>query len=209
MRIADIITLFRSFLVFPIAYLIIIKFNPFLLILLILFMFVLDGVDGFAAVKYSKEKITFSDYLRAAFGNKVLKEKIKNLKHEIAKKNKYGARLDVAGDRTIEYVFWILFTYLNIIPLFIIFIIVIRNSFVDALMAAKGTSSKMKSRFARLFYSSNSSRALSAVLKILTFSYLSLVYISNFPLIYGEILTALFVIFAVLRGIAEVYESFI
>ncbi|MGC8648662.1 MAG: hypothetical protein ACP5UN_00350 [Candidatus Micrarchaeia archaeon] len=209
MRSADIITLFRGFLVFPIIYLILIKFNPLITILLIIFMFALDGIDGFAAIKDSKAKITFKDYIYASLGNKVLKEKIKKLKLNISKTNKYGARLDIASDRTIEYVFWILFTYLNIIPLFIIFIVVIRNSFVDALMAAKGTSSKMKSKIAKAFYSSNLSRSTSTLLKVFAFSYLALVYIANYPLFYGQIIVALLIIFIIIRGIAEIYEGII
>ncbi len=213
LRSADIITLFRIILVFFILYFVIIKLNSIIIIFILLIMFALDGVDGFAAVKeagkLNNKKITFVKYIKAAIGNQKYKKEIIELKQNITKLSKYGPRLDVAGDRIIEYSFWILFTYLNIIPLFVILIIIVRNSFADALMAAKGTSAKLKSKFARRLYSSNISRASSSILKILTFSYLIIVYINGYPILPGFVLVALLVIFIVIRGISEVYEGII
>ncbi|MGC8694175.1 MAG: hypothetical protein ACP5RI_00970 [Candidatus Micrarchaeia archaeon] len=213
MRSADIITLFRTILVFFIIYFVLIKLNSILVILILLFMFALDGIDGFAAVKevgkLNNKKITFKKYIKAAFGNSKYKKEVVELKHKAAEISKHGQRLDIAGDRIIEYSLWILFTYLNILPLFVILIIVIRNSFADAFMACKGTSAKLKSRYAKYLYSSNISRALSTLFKILSFSYLVLVYINNYPILPGFIIVAISLIFIIIRGAAEIYEGII
>ena len=113
----------------------------------------------------------------------------------------------IAGDRVVEYSFWIVYTYVNVIPLFVLLIIVLRHSFVDALMGSKGTSSKMKTKFGNFMYASTIGRGGINVLKFLTFSYLAFVYIWNAPLIIGYILTAALVLYIMLRGLAEIMES--
>ncbi len=186
MRYADLLTLFRTGLIFLVVYLVLIHFNVIITLLIILVMFGLDGLDGSIA-RYEIKKM-----------------------HK--QPSKYGARLDVAGDRVIEYVFWILFVFVHIIPLFVILLIIIRHSFADAFMAAKGTSSKMKSNFARIVYSSNIGRGGINIVKIITFSYLSWLYITqnflikNYMLI-GYVLTGILVGYILLRGIAEIYET--
>jgi hypothetical protein len=74
-------------------------------------------------------------------------------------------------------------------------------------MGRRGTSSRIKTRFARLVYASKSSRLIANVLKALTFSYLMLVYISGWNLQVGYALSALLVMFVTLRGVAEIRES--
>ncbi len=209
MRMADAITLFRTLLVFPIAYLIIIKFNPILTIFLIIIMFILDAIDGYAAVvEATKGNYSLFEYLRATvLRDEKAKARLRELKSKLKGLSKHGSRLDVAGDRVTEYVFWITFTYLNVIPLFVIFLVVLRHSFVDAIMGSKGTSSKLKTKFARLVYGSDLSRSTIGALKVITFSYLVLVYVSRFPIVIGYILVALLVGYILLRGIAEFYES--
>ena len=186
MRYADILTLFRTGLVFLIVYFVLIHFSAIITLFVILLMFGLDGLDGTVA-RYEVHKL-----------------------HK--KPSKYGARLDVAGDRVTEYVFWILFVFVHIIPMFILLLIVIRHSFADAFMAAKGTSSKMKSKFAKIVYSSNIGRGGVNVVKIITFSYLSWLYITqnflnaNYMMV-GWILTGVLFVYIMVRGIAEIYES--
>lgn len=187
MKYADLLTLFRTALIFIIVYFVLIQFNALLTIFIILLMFGLDGVDGIVAryeIKCGKPK------------------------------SNYGARLDIAGDRVIEFVFWILFVYIHLIPLFILLLIVFRHSFADAFMVAKGTSSKMITKFARIVYSSNIGRGGVNIVKIITFSYLSWLYISNMfkvsnYLIIGYILIGILFSYIMLRGIAQMYESII
>ena len=208
MRQADAATLIRTFMVFAIVYMIFVKFNAIVTIILIAVMYALDGFDGYLAVhEVSGGEVGFIDYVRAALGNKKVMERVRELKHRISASNAYGARLDVAGDRVIEYTFWIFFTYLSIIPLWALLLVVLRHSFADAFMAARGTSSKMKSRFAIAVYSSNVSRALVNILKFLAFAYLVLVYVSSYPILPGYVLVGALFAMVMLRGAAEIYEG--
>ncbi len=165
--------------VFLVAYMIFVKYSPLLTISLIIIMFLLDAVDGYIA------------------------------KHIDKKSSPFGPRIDVAGDRITEYTFWVIFTYLNIIPLFVILLVIIRHSVADAFMGFKGTSSKLKTSFARAVYGSGIGRGGVGVVKVITFSYLALVYMTNYqyPILVGYALTAILVVYILLRGAAEVYES--
>lgn len=208
MRSADASTILRILLVLFVIYLVILKVNPIITITLLAIAFILDGVDGYLAIRESsKGKISLSMYINYALGSKENAKQIKSIKQNIGKTAKHGPRFDVAADRITEYSFWILFTFLNIIPLFVILIIIIRHSLVDAFLGAKGTSSKAKSSAARIFYTSNASRALINVLKFVTFSYLILVFTAAFPIYIGYILVFLTVLLIVIRGTAEIYES--
>jgi len=208
MRSADQTTILRILLVLLVLYLAIIRFNPFVSIILLALAFLLDGVDGYLALReVSKGKITASMYLNYSMGNKKYSKKIKSFKSDIEKTAKYGPRFDVAADRITEYSFWAVFTVLGIVPLFILIIVIIRHSIADAFLGLKGTSSKMQSGIAKALYSSNISRSGINVLKFVTFSYMILVFVSGYPIIIAYVLIALLVIFILLRGIAEVYES--
>ncbi len=208
MRSADLITLVRTFLVFPIVYLIFVKFNPVAILLLMLIMFVLDALDGFAAVgEASSGKVTFFDYLSAVSGNPAKKKLVSRYKNSISIKYSYSGRLDIAGDRVIEYVLWITFVYLTLIPIWVLFIVVLRHSFVDAMFAVKGTSSRLKNRFASALYTSALGRFFGAALKGMAFGYLVLVYVWGWPLTVGYVLVATAVIYILIRGIADIYEA--
>ncbi len=208
MRSADESTILRIGLVLFVIYLIIIKVSPVISILLLAFAFILDGVDGYLALKeQSKGQITLSMYIDYSLGNKNYQKKIRALKESIEKTAKYGPRFDVAADRIAEYSFWALFTVLGIVPLFVLIIVIIRHSIADAFLGIKGTSSKMKTGFARAIYASNISRGAINALKFITFSYLILVFVSGYPIIPAYILIFVLVLFIVIRGAAEVYES--
>jgi phosphatidylglycerophosphate synthase len=209
MRSADAVTLIRVGMIIAAAYLILIKFNPILILLIIAVAMLLDAVDGYFAVReVSKGKVSFPMYLSAASGNARAAATVKGYKKKVAAVSRYGARMDVAGDRAVEYILWITYTYVNVVPLFVIFIIVIRHSFVDAVMAARGTSSKMKTKFAQVVYSSNLFRGGINVVKFITFGYLAFAYIWNYPLWIGYVLTAILVIYILVRGAAELNEAY-
>jgi phosphatidylglycerophosphate synthase len=209
MRNADLATILRIALVIFVIYLILIKFNPAVSIILLAVAFALDGVDGYLALReISKGRISAKMYLEYSLGDRKNAKMIKEFKHNIEKSAKYGPRLDVAGDRILEYCFWVVFTYLDIVPLFVLLIIIIRHSLADAFLGVKGTSSKTKSSIAKMLYTSSASRAFANILKFVTFSYLILVYVSAYPIIPAYVLIALLTIWIVARGAAEVYESF-
>lgn len=202
MRIADFLTLVRIILVFVIGYFIIIKLSAVLVVLLMVLMFVMDNLDGYFALSVRPSMSDFISYIRhEATGRERSSEKSSK------KPPKYGAYLDIAGDRITEYTFWIIFTYLSILPLFVVLIIVVRNSLSDAFTASKGkTFSEMKSAFGRIA-SSHISRGLYGTLKAVNFIYLSLVFILGWPIWIGYLLTAIVVVFSLFRGSAEVYEA--
>ena len=208
MRSADAATLIRTFMVFLVVYMLLMKINPWVTIFVILIMYLLDGFDGYLAIRSaSKGVISFSSYLKVALSkDEKEKEKMAHFKQLAKREAKFGPRIDIAGDRVIEYTFWIIFTYLRLIPLFVVFIVIFRHAFVDALMASRGTSSKPRTKFAKIIYSSNIGRGGINVVKFFAFAYLVLVYVSNYPLWVGLVLVAILVIYIVLRGIAEAYD---
>ena len=123
------------------------------------------------------------------------------------RKTTYGARLDIAGDRAIEYVFWILYTYIGLLPLYVVFIIVLRNSFADAFVLAKNRSfARMKTGLGRIA-SSHISRGAYGALKAITFTYLALVFVAAWPISVGYALVGATVTYSVIRGVAEVEDA--
>jgi phosphatidylglycerophosphate synthase len=208
MRGADLATFIRVAIILVVAYLILVGFNPIFSIALFAIALVLDGADGYLAVlEASKGKLTLGKYIKGLRGDPKLKAAIKEAKLRAAISAPYGPRLDVIGDRIIEYTFWALFTYVHIIPLFVFLIVIVRNCAADGLMGLKGTSTKMKTAFARIMYASAPSRAAANILKFLTFGYLILQYVAGYPAVIGQALVAILVIFIVVRGASEVYEA--
>jgi phosphatidylglycerophosphate synthase len=208
MRKADMATAFRIAAIPVIAYAVLLKTNPIIPVVLFLAALVSDGIDGFFALsEVSKGKIGFGTYIRYASGDEAAARLVGEYKPKIAKIAKYGPRMDIAGDRMVEYSLWMLFTYTRTLPFFVILIVLAVHSVADALMGGRGTSSKTKTRFAKIVYTSKGSRLIANVLKALTFSYLMLVYISGWNLLVGYGLAALLVVFVTLRGTAEIYES--
>lgn len=206
LRGADATTIGRIGLIVVAAYLILARFDAAVIILIIAVSVFLDSVDGFLALREeSKGKVGLAEYIRYASGKK--SSRISRLKGNIAKHARWGPRMDVAGDRIAEYVMWAVFTFLHVIPLFIIIIVIIRHSFADAFMGARGTSSVTYSRFSRIFYTSNWSRLAINVLKFATFAYLTASYILDYPIWIGYVLVGLLVAFILIRGVAEVYDS--
>lgn len=209
MRFADAATIFRTALILLVVYLVIIRYDPAVTIAVFVIATLLDAFDGYLAVmQTSRGKVGLAEYFRATVMNDAkARKKVLLYKSKAGKEARFGPRIDVAGDRVAEYSMWIVFTYLGIIPIALLLAVVIRHSFADALMGARGTSGKMKSRFARLAYSSNFSRAGINVVKILGFAYLILMYVSGYPAIIGYALVGILFTFIMVRGAAEIYES--
>jgi len=202
MRGADLVTTIRVALVFVIAYMIIIKLSALLIVPLMLIMFALDNLDGYLATSNAPSISNFLSYTRNE-----LKGREMSRSKSSKKPPKYGAALDIAGDRITEYTFWIVFTWLQILPVYVVLIIMTRNSIADALTLTKGkTFSKMKSSFGRVA-ASHASRATYQVVKASAIVYLSLVYVAGWPIWIGYLLTAAAVIYSLFRGAAEIYEA--
>ncbi len=209
MRNADIATLIRVLLIVLVAYLILAKFNPIAIIILIAVALLLDAVDGFLAVNQeSHGAVGLATYISSLRGNAKAKQLVKGIKQRMSRSARFGPRIDVAGDRAVEYILWAVYTIAGVVPLFVLIIIIIRHSFVDAFMAAKGTSSKMKTKFAQIVYSSNLWRGGINVVKFLTFAYLSLVYVWDYPIWIGYVLITILVAYILLRGAAEICDAY-
>ncbi len=209
MRSADAATLIRVVIALAAAWLVLLKYNPWVIALMIGLAMLLDAVDGYFAVsEASGGKVGIIDYIGYALGSKKKAFKVNSYRAKVKATAKFGARMDIAGDRIMEYAFWIVFTYLGLLPLGVLFLIMIRHSFVDALMGEKGTSSKMNTSFASVVYSSKIGRLITPVLKFLAFAYLAFVYVSGYPIMVGYALVGLLLFFILLRGAAEAYEAF-
>ena len=217
MRSSDAATLVRVGLVFVIVYLIIAKIAPWLNVLLIAIAFATDWIDGYLAVREeSGGAVGLVLYLSAALGNKKARARIAPIKANISKHAPHGPRMDVAGDRVMEYAFWLAFIYVlfyamgtiaGAVAIFVVLLVVVRHAFADALMGARGTSSKMNTKFAKVFYTSNASRGAINVVKFLAFAYLVLFYALDYPAYIEYALVALLFLIIMLRGAAEIYES--
>ncbi|MDE1865954.1 MAG: hypothetical protein KGH94_04940 [Candidatus Micrarchaeota archaeon] len=208
MRSADLATFIRVGIIIVVAYLVLTRFNPIVSLALFALALILDGADGYLAVlEASGGKLTLSKYISGLRGDAKLKSEIKGAKLKAAKAAPYGPRLDVIGDRITEYILWALFTFAHVVPLFVFFIVIVRNCAADGLMGLKGTSSKMKTAFAKAMYASAPSRAAANILKFLTFGYLVIEYVAGYPAVIGQWLVAILVVFMVVRGASEVYEA--
>jgi len=202
MRSADVATLLRMPLLLATAYAIFAKANAVLVVALLAVLFLSDAADGYLA---TLGKHSFTDYvrylLRKATGSKKGEKKFPR------KMPAHAAYIDLAADRIIEYVLWLLFTQLQLLPWFIIAIIFVRNTIADFLVIRKKkTFSKMHSAFGKIA-SSHLSRGVYGALKAINFAYLSLVVVAGWPISIGYSLTLLVVAFSLLRGAAEIYES--
>ncbi len=209
MRAADAATILRMLIVALVVYLIVIRYDALITVLLFVVATALDAVDGYlAAWQASGYRLGFLTYARASIGrDRLAMSRASKYKSISAKQSGFGPRMDVAGDRFAEYAMWVVFAAVSIIPLFIVMAVIFIHSIADAMMGARGTSSHMRTRFAKAVYTSNASRGLINVLKIATFGYLMLVYIDAYPMVYGYVLMYALFAFIAVRGAAEIIEG--
>lgn len=91
-----------------------------------------------------------------------------------------GSVLDIAVDRVVEQVFWIVYAHLGLVPVWAPVIVIARGVLTDAIRAyvlAKGETAfgMMQSRWGQFLVSSRFMRALYGVAKTVIFVYLALV----------------------------------
>lgn len=90
---------------------------------------------------------------------------------------KFGAILDIAGDRAVEMAYWIVFASLGWIQVWVPLLYLIRGTFVDAVRSqaseqgytAFGANTMMQSPLGKFLVASNFSRFTYAVVKALAF----------------------------------------
>ncbi len=100
--------------------------------------------------------------------------------------SKFGAVLDILGDRVVENIYWIVFAVLGWIPVWVPLIVVTRGILTDGVRSialeqgytAFGATTMMKTKLGHFLVASNFSRGSYAVTKALAFA---LMILCNFP----------------------------
>lgn len=190
---ANLITIFRMFLVFIVAYLLF-SHNSFMFLLalaLTIVAFALDGVDGWVARKLNEV-------------------------------SKLGSVLDIISDRIVENVFWIVFAVLGWLPVVFPIVVMTRSFIVDGLrsvameqgMTAFGEKSMQSDKIGYFICSSKFSRVSYAVAKAIAFVLMIFAKMPVLPHDVSVFLSAIAyffaliaLIFCVLRGLPVVFES--
>lgn len=91
--------------------------------------------------------------------------------------SKFGGILDIAGDRAVEMAYWICFSALHWIPVWVPLLYLVRGTFVDAVRShaaeggytAFGKNTMMQSGLGKFLVASNFSRFSYAVVKAVAF----------------------------------------
>lgn len=192
---ANLITLSRLLLLVVVV---LIAYQPpswlhFLNVVLLIVVFVTDGLDGYVARKRGEESV-------------------------------FGAMFDIAGDRIVELTMWIVLAHLQLLPVWVPLVFVVRGTIVDAIRASQ-TSSRHQSPFAmmatplgRWLVAGKFMRIFYAVLKAHAFCWL--LFIQPMPALFpgfwagwgavmtavGSVLVYLSVAICLVRGLPVIVE---
>jgi len=135
--------------------------------------------------------------------------------------SRFGAMLDILGDRIVENVYWIAFCALGFIPAWIPIIVVTRGLLTDGVRSlafekgytAFGTTTMMQGKIAKFIVASNFCRFTYAICKAMAFALLIAAKIPT-EYMYKDIITTIAyvcvyisVFFCVARGIPVLIES--
>lgn len=190
---ANIITIFRTLLVFLSVYFLFGYRNWGYLVALILtiIVFSLDGADGYVARKFNET-------------------------------SKLGAVLDIMSDRIIENTYWIVFAVLGWLPVVFPLIAMTRGFVVDGLrsvamekgLTAFGETSMQKDKMGYLICCSKESRISYAVAKV--FAFVLMIFakmprldhdLSVFLSAIAYMAAVMAIVFCILRGLPVIFES--
>ena len=135
--------------------------------------------------------------------------------------SKFGAVLDILGDRVVENVYWITFCAIGWLPVWIPLVVVCRGIIVDGLRSvaleqgytAFGSSTMMQSKIGKFIVASNFCRFSYAIFKAIAFAMLLLAHV-QIDYTGKDIITTIAyvsayiaVFFCVIRGIPVIIES--
>ena len=144
---------------------------------------------------------------------------------KLGETSKFGAVVDILGDRVVEMTYWIVFVALGWLPVWVALIVAARGILVDGLRAmalergltAFGATSMMQTPLGRALVASRASRAIYGVGKAVAFCLLILLFTPGVRHYIGETLGILalvtyFVTYAtialcVVRGIPVLVEA--
>ncbi len=136
--------------------------------------------------------------------------------------SKFGAVLDIIGDRVVENVYWLAFCALGWIPFWVPVIVITRGIVTDGLRSmalsqgytAFGNNTMMQSPIGKFIVASNFSRFSYAVFKAIAFALLIFINIPDFNYAFEGIINKftyccvyLSAIFCVVRGLPVILES--
>lgn len=87
----------------------------------------------------------------------------------------FGAIFDIAADRTVEYVLWIVLADLGFVPIWVALVFVVRGTVVDAIrygavLEGESPFGMMRSRWGRMLVAGRFMRGFYGVLKALAFA---------------------------------------
>lgn len=190
---ANLITIFRTFLIFIAIYLLFRGgFNNFIIALaLIIIAFILDGVDGWVARKLNET-------------------------------SKLGAVLDIMSDRIVENTLWVALSALGWLPIAFPLVALTRSFVVDSLRSvaleqgytAFGETSMQKDKMGYFICSSKFMRVAYAVTKVVAFVFIITskipgmdLYLSKLIYVFAYISAIFAIEFCVLRGLPVIFES--
>jgi CDP-diacylglycerol---glycerol-3-phosphate 3-phosphatidyltransferase len=108
--------------------------------------------------------------------------------------SKFGAVIDILGDRVVEMTYWIVFVALGWLPVWVALLVAARGILVDGLrsialergLTAFGATSMMKTKIGAALVASRTSRALYGVGKALAFSLLILLFTPGIRGYFGD-----------------------
>ena len=135
--------------------------------------------------------------------------------------SKFGAVLDILGDRIVENVYWVSFAVLGWLPLWVPLVVLARGLITDGLRSlalergytAFGENTMMESKIGKFIVASNFSRFSYAVFKAVAFALLIIIHTPS-EFMYKPVISTIAyisayasVFFCVVRGIPVVIES--
>ena len=175
------------------------------------------------ALLYLPAKENQQTLLWIAFGLTVLVIWADGLDGYFARKlnqaTKLGAILDIAGDRAVEMAYWIVFSSLGWIPVWVPLVFLIRGTFVDAMRSqassegytAFGAKTMMQSGIGKFLVASNFSRFTYAVVKALAFCLVIAAQTAMLKDSWAQptaiVLVYLSAVFCLVRGLPVLLES--
>ena len=136
--------------------------------------------------------------------------------------SKFGAMLDILGDRIVENVYWITFLALGWLPVWVPIVVVTRGIITDGLRSvaleqgytAFGKDTMMQNPLGRFIVASNFSRGAYAVFKAVAFALLIAAHVPGCDYPYKGLVSIIAyasayisVFFCVARGIPVILES--
>ncbi len=131
-----------------------------------------------------------------------------------------GSVLDIATDRTLEYVLWVVYAHLGLIPVIVPIIVIIRGTLVDAVRSVRMKSGlsafdQIQSRLNKFLVSSRFMRAFYGIAKGAAAGFLTLAYAlqsnpgvwSNAIYQTGLVFTWISVCLCIIRGVPVLIEG--